>query len=440
VLVGQFTQVSGSAYYRIVRLLPTGALDTTINFGDGANSDVDAAVIQPADGMIVIGGAFTQFEDQPYDHLVRLYGGSAGGSGGGGYGVVIPAGSALVQEGFQPPNNVIDPGETNTLSFAFREVSGNNLTNLVATLLVTNGITYPSPASNSYGSLIVGGPSVSRQFSFTASGTNGQTIAATFLLQNGTNNLGLGVFTYTLGTLTNTFANTNLIVINDNTNATPYPSTINVSGVGGTLIKITVTFANLTHTWPRDIDALLESPYQQSTLLMAHAGGGNPVKGVTLTFDDAASTNLPQAGQIVSGTYNPTVYFPVPTFPAPAPSIPYATNLSNFIGSNPNGTWSLFVIDDTSLNVGAISNGWSLNVITASPIASLPPQFGGIVSSNGTFQFTITGKASSTIIQASTNLVSGIWVNLYTNTPPFTFTDSNASNYRYRFYRAIPAP
>jgi subtilisin-like proprotein convertase family protein len=419
-------------------------LDTTINFGDGANSDVDAAVIQPADGMIVIGGAFTQFADQPYYHLVRLYGGSAGGSGAGGYGVVIPAGSALVQEGFQPPNNVIDPGETNTLSFAFRDVSGKNLTNLVATLLVTNGITYPSPASNSYGSLIVGGPSVSRQFSFTASGTNGQTIAATFLLQNGTNNLGLGVFTYTLGMLTNTFANTNLIIINDHAIASPYPSTINVSGVGGSLIKVTVTFANLTHTWPADIDALLESPYQQSALLMANAGGGNAVNGVTLTFDDAASvypTNLPQAGQIISHTYRPTAYFPVATFPAPAPLAPvpsYATNLSNFNSSNPNGTWSLFVIDDTPINAGAISNGWSLTLITSSPIALQPPQFGSFVNSNGTFRLTITSPSYSTIIQASTNLVN--WVPVYTNMPPFTFTDSNASSYPYRFYRAVLGP
>jgi subtilisin-like proprotein convertase family protein len=156
---------------------------------------------------------------------------------------------------------------------------------------------------------------------------------------------------------------------------------------------------------------------------------------------------LPQNGQIVSGTYKPTAYFPVPTFPAPASLAPYptyATNLSTFKNSNPNGTWSLFVIDDSPLNVGAISNGWSLNVITASPIASQPLQLGGFVSSNGTFRLTITCPAISTIIQASTNLGSGIWVNIYTNSytnsQPWTFTDSNSSSYSYRFYRVIPAP
>ena len=215
VLVGQFTQVSGLTYNRIVRLLSTGALDTTINFGDGANSDVDAMVIQPANGMIVIGGAFTQFNDQSYNHLVRLYGGSAVGASAAGNGVVIPAGSTLISES-GPINNIIDPGETVTLSFAFRDIAGNNVTNLVATLLDQQWrhAAQPGPQTN-YGVLIVGGPSASLPFTFTAIGTNGQPIAATFLLQSGTNNLGTDVFTYTMGTLTNTFANTNLIVIND---------------------------------------------------------------------------------------------------------------------------------------------------------------------------------------------------------------------------------
>jgi hypothetical protein len=339
------------------------------------------------------------------------------------------------------PNNIIDPGETVTLSFAFRDIAGNDVSNLVATLLTNNAVRLPSPASNSYGYLTVGGPSVSRQFTFTAFGTNGQTITATFQLQNGTNNLGLGSFSYTMGMLTNTFANTNLIVINDATSASPYPSTINVSGVGGSLIKVTVTFAKLAHSWPADIDALLESPYQQTALLMANAGGGNGVTNVTLTFDDFASiypTNLPQAGQIISHTYRPTAYFPVAMFPVPAPVPPYATNLSGFSGSNPNGTWSLFVIDDSAINAGAISNGWSLSVVTASPIPSLPPP--------STFHFSFTVPTNSaTVIQAATNLAAPAnWISLYTNAPPFTspltYTDLNSSSYPYRFYRAIPAP
>jgi subtilisin-like proprotein convertase family protein len=353
---------------------------------------------------------------------------------------VVPAGSMLISEtNAGPPNGIIDPGETVSLWFAFRDASGNDVTNLYATLLNINGVTNASPSTpQQYGRLIVGGPSVSQSFSFKAVGTNGQQIVATFKLQDGTNNIGTNSFTYTLGTSINTFANTNLIIINDHASASPYPSTINVSGVGGLLIKATVTFANLTHSWPADIDALLESPSQQSALLMAHAGGGFAVHGVTLTFDDAASTYLTNAGQIVSGTYKPTAYFPVATFPAPAPPVPYATNLSGLYAGNPNGVWSLFVIDDAAINAGAISNGWSLTLITSSPIALQPPQFGSLVNSNGTFRLTITSPSYSTIIQASTNLVN--WVPVYTNMPPFTFTDSNTSSYPYRFYRAVLGP
>jgi uncharacterized delta-60 repeat protein len=476
--------------------------------------------------------------------------------------LVVPAGSTLISES-GPTNGIIDPGETVSLWFAFRAAGGNNVSNLVATLLATNGVTFPSGPQTNYGLLIVGGPSASLPFSFTASGTNSQSIAATFQFKSGTNNLGTAVFTYTLGTSINTFANTNLIIINDHASASPYPSTINVSGVGGLLIKATVTFANLTHSWPADIDALLESPSQQSALLMAHAGGGFGVHGVTLMFDDAASTYLPQT-QIVSGTYRPTAFILSPAFSPPAPATPYATNLSSLYDGNPNGAWSLFVIDDAAINAGAISNGWSLTLITSSPVGSAadsaismtaspnpvgvsnnltfviavtnygpsastgvtvtnplpsgalfvsatnsqgtvstnsslltwnvgplaanagatltlvlrptaagsvtnsaivssvtsdpnpddnaasvtvtvgvssPPQFGSLVISNGTFRLTITNPTNppaSIIIQASTNLFN--WVNIFTSTPPFTFTDPSSTNYPSRFYRAVLGP
>ncbi|MBU6409140.1 MAG: hypothetical protein KGR98_02015, partial [Verrucomicrobia bacterium] len=80
-LVGNFTLVNGVTRNRIARLLPTGATDPTINFGYGANGDVSAVLVQPADGKIVIGGAFTQFDNQPHNHIARLYGNSVTGSG-----------------------------------------------------------------------------------------------------------------------------------------------------------------------------------------------------------------------------------------------------------------------------------------------------------------------------------------------------------------------
>ena len=109
--------------------------------------------------------------------------------------LIVTAGSALISES-GPVNGVIDPGETVTLLFALRDSTGTNTVNLVATLLATNGVTNPSGPQN-YGALVVHGPSVSRPFSFTASATNGQTISATFQLQDGSVNRGLALFNFT---------------------------------------------------------------------------------------------------------------------------------------------------------------------------------------------------------------------------------------------------
>jgi uncharacterized repeat protein (TIGR01451 family) len=50
------------------------------------------------------------------------------------------------------------------------------------------------------------------------------------------------------------------------------------------------------------------------------------------------------------------------------PPPPYGTNLAVMNGSNPNGTWSLFIQDDTVIDSGVISNGWILTLTTANPV------------------------------------------------------------------------
>ncbi len=53
----------------------------------------------------------------------------------------------------------------------------------------------------------------------------------------------------------------------------------------------------------------------------------------------------------------------------------------------------------------------------------------------GKFKLTVSGPSDSTIVQVSTNILS--WVNVYTNTPPFTFTDSAFASFPSRYYRAM---
>jgi uncharacterized repeat protein (TIGR01451 family) len=47
---------------------------------------------------------------------------------------------------------------------------------------------------------------------------------------------------------------------------------------------------------------------------------------------------------------------------------PFGTNLAAMNGSNPNGTWSLFIQDDRTIDSGVISNGWVLTLTTANMV------------------------------------------------------------------------
>ena len=97
--------------------------------------------------------------------------------------------AVLVAEGCTPTNGVIDPGETVTVSFTLANGGTVNLTNLVATLQASNGVTSPG-SPQSYGAMPVGGASVTRSFTFTANGACGGSLTATLTLQDGTNSLG----------------------------------------------------------------------------------------------------------------------------------------------------------------------------------------------------------------------------------------------------------
>ena len=230
---------------------------------------------------------------------------------------VIPAGAQIVSEsGAGAPNGILDSNETVTVLFGFRDSAGLNVTNLVANLLATNGVVAPSPSSQSYGNLTVYGHSVSRPFTFVVNGTNSLPIAPTFKLYDNAKFIGNASFSFTVGAWTRVFSNATTIVINDNTNALPYPSVINVSNIGVSLVKATVTLNRLTHTYPADVDALVMSPSGTNTLIMANAGSGFSVTNVILTFDDATNfPSLPQGSRLTTGTNKPTGYFPVLPFP-----------------------------------------------------------------------------------------------------------------------------
>ena len=383
-----FSTADGSGVAN-VNYMPTNG---TLFFNPGET--VKSFVVLPKDDHIVDG-----------NHTVKLYLSNAVASAGSAVlispanaslliletdgSLILPAGVALISES-GPVNGVIDPGETVTLLFGLRNANGTNTANLVATLLATNGVANPS-GPQTYGTLVAHGPSVSRPFTFTAAATNGQTISAILQLSDGGTVLSNAVFSFTVGKQPVTFANTNVVVINDAAAATPYPSVITINNMNGLVTQGTVSLNGLSHGNPRDIDALLVSPSGQKVLLMSHCGSTFLVNNVNLTFDDTASRSLPQNAQITSGTYLPTAYYSQPPFPpAPAPfppnatAAPYTTSLSTLNGSSANGSWALYVIDDNPLFSGSIANGWAVNLTLTGPVPASADLALGMSASAGT--------------------------------------------------------
>lgn len=168
-------------------------------------------------------------------------------------------------------------------------------------------------------------------------------------------------------TVTTHFSNTAPITINDSatppTAATPYPSGINVSGLRrGTIRDVNVKLKNFKETIPEDVDVLLVGPRGQNAIVMSDVGGGAALtNGVTLTLDDQAANPLPTP--LSDGRFKPTNLGTGDTFPAPAPTPSGGSALSVFNGTNPNGTWKLYVVDDTTnASLGQFAGGWTLEI------------------------------------------------------------------------------
>jgi uncharacterized repeat protein (TIGR01451 family) len=336
--------------------------------------------------------------------------------------VILPAGAALTHESFSPTNGYVDPGETVTMLLALRNASGQSTTNLLATLLNTNGIATAGQAQQSYGVLVPGGPSSFRPFTFTATGTNGSVVNATLQLFDGTLNLGTATFSFGLGSVTNNYTNSAPIIINAYGAATPYPSTNVVAGLNGSVSKVVATVYQFEHQYMSDVSLLLQSPANQEVLLMSHVGGGHIVTNLNLGFDDGAPGYLSFISAPVSGVYKPTdesvdVGFSLFGKP-PGPAGPYTTNMASFSGGNPNGNWYLYVLDDQPEDGGSIDKGWTLSLITSSPpqpevdlaagIASAQSQV--VVGSNFTYSVTLTnfGPSFASEVMATNVLPPGV--------------------------------
>src|SRR5262249_45350862 len=147
------------------------------------------------------------------------------------------------------------------------------------------------------------------------------------------------------------------------------------------------------------VDILLVAPNGANAIIMSHVGGGLTSVSGTLALDDAAAAPLPASGPLTPGTFRPTNLGSGDPFPAPAPIPSGGSALSVFNGSNPNGTWRLFVVDDDGTFIpigGSIQGGWTLILqgpsATTVSAAPNPAPFGQAV----TLTATVTGQGTPT--------------------------------------------
>ena len=176
------------------------------------------------------------------------------------------------------------------------------------------------------------------------------------------------------GPVTQTFTGTGPIVIpkegssSDKGSADPYPVTIEVSGMpNGVITDVDLLLFDVTHVQPEDIDILLAKDDGRRALVMSDVGRNNAITNVDLTLDDEAAASMPASifdPPLDSESYQPTNFtqpVDVDDFAAPAPAPNGSVALSTFDGTNPNGMWQLFVMDDESALVGDIRT-WALRI------------------------------------------------------------------------------
>ena len=254
---------------------------------------------------------------------------------------------------------------------------------------------------------------------------------------NVTNSTTVEIITSTSGL----WMSTNQIMVPEFGTASPYPSTIAIQCAPRPITKLNVALYGLSHSFPDDLDIMLVSPTGIAIKLMSDCGGSgaNRLTGVDLVFDDNAPTYLPDSGLILSGTYKPSDYDTqnADSFQPPAPPNATTALLSSFFGSDPNGVWSLYVVDDQGHDDGHIT-AWSLDFghdgfIFTNVSLTMPKML-----PDGSLQMQLSGTPNKTYyIEASVDAQS--WKIIQTNQligTSMPITDATAPQFHYRFYRA----
>ena len=373
--------------------------------------------------------------------------------------VVVPAGATLVAEGCPPTNGVVDPGEVVTVSFGLQDEGSAPTTNLIATLLVTNGVTAPS-GPQTYGALGAGGGSVARTFMFMAAGACGETITPTLQLQDGSKNLGTATFSMTLGVPNSS------VFFSQNFDGVKPPSLPGGWTTSGESLWITSTAQR--DTLPNS--AFVTDPSTNTDNLLVspsiYISSANP----QLTFRHYYNTESDYDGCVLEISINGGGFIDIQAAGGSFLSGAYNGQISSSYG-NPlagrsawTGSSGRFLTTTVALPAAAAgqniqlrwrlgsdssvgSTGWYVDTVSVFQMnylcctgAPSPTLTGMRYNANHQFELTVQGGTGySYAVLGSSNGLTPIsdWLPLTTNTSPFTFTDSNSPTMPRRFYRAL---
>jgi subtilisin-like proprotein convertase family protein len=193
--------------------------------------------------------------------------------------------------------------------------------------------------------------------------------------------------------------------------ASPYPSVLDIQGFSQIIEDVDVRINDVTHEFPDELDVAIVGPDGTAVMLMSDVGQP-PELACKPDFRFSSEATGPVPSDIplpCGGTYQPTDddsdEFDLDGFPDPGPADAPGSSLTVFNGQTPNGTWKLFVVDDTSGDGGAI-DFWTLSFNTrafgntrqASPPTSNRSEHDGVLQ----FAIRRSGGSSAAPLQAAT--------------------------------------
>src|SRR2546423_13931010 len=195
--------------------------------------------------------------------------------------------------------------------------------------------------------------------------------------------------------------------------------TLSVYGLAGQVTGMSIGLNNLSHGHVQDLDMLMVAPNGASNLEFWSDVGDGPGSIQNFLMRDSAPPLLPNGGTLVGGDYRPADRDSAETdsdFGSSTGGITHpttngtATLATAFDGLAPNGTWTLYVSDDTPTASGSIGN-WGLTITTNSEAVAISGAGGADIldiffSGDTTCTYSLNGGQSIAVSGNIKNTVS----------------------------------